>query len=123
METEQTRYGADKSGLLCGYYFEPGTPGRAIGADEGSMFLSAPAAQSGGAFLWLHFNLANVASERWLRQLELPDAFYDALNHVQSTRVELAGTSVVAVVNDVMAFGADASNVSTMAICVQDRLS
>jgi zinc transporter len=86
------------------------------------MFLSAPAAQSGGAFLWLHFNLANVASERWLRQLELPDAFYDALNHVQSTRVELAGTSVVAVVNDVMAFGADASNVSTMAICVQDRL-
>ena len=121
VETEQTRYGDDKSGLLCGYYFEPGKPARTISAEEGSLFLGATPSSSGG-FLWLHFNLANAASVRWLRQRELPDAFYEALDHVQSTRVEIAGASVVAVINDVMAFGADASNVSTMAICVHDRL-
>ncbi len=122
VETEQTRYGADKSGLVCGYYFEPGKPGRPISAEEGSLFLSTTAAIPGAGFVWLHFNLANVASERWLRQRELPDAFYAALGHVQSTRVEIADSAVIAVINDVAAFGADASNVSTLALCVQDRL-
>ena len=122
METEQTRYGADKSGLLCGYYFEPGKAARAISAEEGSLFLSAPPAAAATGFLWLHFNLANVASERWLRQRELPDAFYAALGHVQSTRVEIDGTAVIAVINDVAAFSVDASDVSTLVLCVQDRL-
>ena len=122
MRTEQTRYGADQSGLVCGYYFEPGKPGRPITAEEGSVFLMAPQSERAGAFLWLHFNLANAASERWLRQRDLPEAFYAALGHVQSTRVEIDGTSVIAVINDVAAFGADASNVSTLALCVQDRL-
>jgi zinc transporter len=31
-------------------------------------------------FLWLHFNLAHSASERWMRaQLDLPETFFDAL--------------------------------------------
>lgn len=123
METEKTRYGADKSGLLCGYLFEPGGPGRAITDEEAAVILGTPDGNDGRTFLWLHFNLANVASQRWLRQqLDLPEGFLGALDHVQSTRVELAGTSIVAVLNDVAVFGLDASSVSTVALCVHDRV-
>jgi hypothetical protein len=64
VRTEQTRYGANQSGLVCGYYFEAGKPGRPITAEEGSVFLTAQQSERAGAFLWLHFNLANAASER-----------------------------------------------------------
>lgn len=100
--------GSDKSGLLCGYHFLPGGSGRPIDADEASAILAMPATERIGEFLWLHFNLANLASQRWLRQQPLPDAFHTSLDHVQSTRVELAGTSVVAVLNDVAVFDLDA---------------
>ncbi|WP_429570955.1 CorA family divalent cation transporter [Paraburkholderia sp. JPY419] len=40
-------------------------------------------AKDGGEFLWLHFNLAHSASERWMRtQLDLPEAFFDALRAI-----------------------------------------
>ena len=122
METGEARYGSDKSGLLCGYHFLPGGSGRAIEADEASAILAMPATERAGEFLWLHFNLANLASQRWLRQQPLPDAFHTSLDHVQSTRVELAGTSVVAVLNDVAVFDLDALNVSTVPLCVQEHL-
>jgi zinc transporter len=74
-------------------------------------------------FLWLHFNLANQASERWLRQrLALPDAFYESLEHSTSTRVEVAEDSLVAVFNDVTLHGVDASSASTMVLSVDPRL-
>ena len=67
--------------------------------------------------------LSNMASERWLRHcLELPDAFHDSLTRVQSTRVEIAGRSVVTVINDVRVFGLDASSVSTVPLCLQPTL-
>ncbi len=122
MENEQARYGADRSGLLCGYLFEPGQPGQPVGADEARALLAGPAAEQ-PPFVWLHFNLANVASQRWLtHHVDLPDAFHEALAQAQSTRVELAGTAIVAVMNDVAVFGVDASNVSTVVLCVYDRL-
>jgi zinc transporter len=122
VRTSDSRYGSEKAGLLCGYLFAPGHPGREIEADEACDALAAQ--QSGSdAFLWLHFNLANQAAQRWLQQrLALPEAFHTSLHHAKSTRVEMVDESVVAVINDVTLFGLDASTVSAMTLCVDTRM-
>ena len=121
MQADEARYGSDRAGLLCGYRFTPGEAGRRIDADDACSVLDGES--NGDDFLWLHFNLANKASERWLRRrLSLPDAFHTALDHTRSTRVEVAGDAVIAVINDVTLFGLDASTVSTMTMCVDRRL-
>jgi len=118
VELETRRYGSEKTGLVTGYLFAPGEPGRRVEADEASDAL----ARDSRGFAWLHFNLANQASLRWLRQhLALPDAFYDSPQRATSTRLELAGDSVVAVINDATDFGRDTCEVSTMTLCVNDR--
>lgn len=123
METGNARYGSDQAGLLCGYLFTPGQPGRPIEADDASDIIAAQAAGEADTFLWLHFNLANQASQRWLlHRLSLPEAFHTSLDHAASTRLEVAGSSLVAVINDVTLFGLDASSVATMALCVDARL-
>ena len=63
-EVEARRYGSEKTGLICGYLFEPGQAGHSADADEACDALAGRAA----GFAWLHFNLANQASLRWLRQ-------------------------------------------------------
>jgi zinc transporter len=113
-------YGADSTGMVCGFLFTPTLAGRAVDADEvaewlreqqesgisgisGISGMTGPANEA-GEFLWLHFNLAHSASERWMKtQLELPDGFYDALREgSHSTRIEHADGALRAVVNDVM---------------------
>src|SRR6185369_16947624 len=102
--TGEARYGSEKAGLLCGYLFREGEPGCDIGAEHACTMLADPAAP------------------RWLQQrLALPEAFHTALDQTGSTRVEIAGESIVAVINDVTLFGLDASNVSAMALCVDSR--
>jgi zinc transporter len=119
----ETRHGSDRAGLLCGYLFAPGHAGREVDADAAATALDARRTDGGDAFLWLHFNLANQASRRWLDQsLSLPDAFYSSIDHTTSTRVEIADQWLIAVINDVTVFGLDASTVSTMALCVADGL-
>ena len=62
---------------VCGYVFRPGEPGRNRFRGAARR-LAAPAGER-DAFLWLHFNLANTASLRWIDQhLTLPDAFREA---------------------------------------------
>ncbi len=123
MDIELARFGSDRAGLLCGYLFAPAHAGRAVEAEEAVDLLSGRRTLARDEFLWLHFNLSNMASERWLRhRLELPEAFHDSLTRVQSTRVEIAGRSVVTVINDVRVFGLDASSVSTVALCLQSTL-
>src|SRR5262245_52160164 len=63
VETGEARYGSEKTGLLYGYLFRPDQPGEPVEADEACDRLM----QDGDAFVWLHFNLANQASIRWLR--------------------------------------------------------
>jgi zinc transporter len=121
-------YGSDEAGLVCGYAFEPGQPGRSLSAEEALAVV--PACLFNGEalpdkFLWLHFNLANTAAEPWLKQhLKLPDAFYDSLHEGGgSTRVEQASDYLLAVVNDVLFdFAYDASHVATVSLCVQPGL-
>ena len=101
-------YGADSSGMVCGFLFSPTLAGRAVDADEVAGWLrerqADDAVNEPGEFLWLHFNLARSASERWMRaQLDLPETFFDALQEgSHSTRIEHADGALRAVVNDVM---------------------
>jgi zinc transporter len=123
MDLDGARYGSERDGLLCGYVFAPCQPGRAIDADQAAAILATHAAEAGDDFLWLHFNLANQASERWLAQrLSLPEGYHSLLHHETSTRLEANGDWLIAVVNDVGIYGTDASTVSTMTLCVARRI-
>src|SRR5690349_3292500 len=90
-------YGADESGLICGYQFEPGHDAVALTSDEAQERVSAirqsteaSDGASPSAFIWLHFNLAHAASVRWMeRHAGLSVAFHDALkDDLGSTRIE-----------------------------------
>jgi zinc transporter len=114
-------YGSDRAGLVCAYAFAPGGVGTAITADEASTWLSDNSEPSG--FVWLHFNLANAASQRWLGQnLGLPRDFHDLLGLSTSTRVEVSGDALLAVLNDVTFFALEASSASTVTIYVDRRV-
>ena len=116
--TEST-YGSDKAGLVCGYAFSPGRPGRAIESDEAAELLAGSGARD---FLWLHFNLTNTASARWLRQhTALPDEFFE-LHDTSSTRLEVVDDALMGVLNDVQFFAVEASSASTVTLHVAERL-
>ena len=109
---EDVQYGSDKAGLVCAYQFEPDEKGRPIRSDAAAAWL---AAQPAHGFLWLHFSLANAASEPWLRRhIELPPGFYDSLKEGSSTRVEPVDEGLLAIVNDVEFFAREASSASTV---------
>jgi zinc transporter len=114
-------YGSDRAGLVCAYVFSSGGFGTPITADEAAAWLTDQADPS--AFVWLHFNLANTASQRWLGQhLDLPRDFHDLLGLSTSTRVEAAGDALLAVLNDVTFFALEASTASTVTIYVDRRM-
>ena len=122
MDTERTRYGSERAGLLCGYVFAPSHPGRAIDADEAAALVRDAAADT-REFLWLHFNLSNQASRRWLSQhLDAPESFVSALDQAPSTRVDVAPGSIVAAISDLTVFAPDASEASAMLLFVNDRV-
>jgi zinc transporter len=114
-------YGSDRAGLVCAYLFAPGGLGTSITADEAVAWLSERSDHS--RFVWLHFNLANAASGRWLAQhLDLPRDFHDLLGLSTSTRVEAAGDALLAVLNDVTFFAFEASTASTVTLYVDRRM-
>jgi len=116
-------YGPDAAGLICGYLFSPDAPTRPLNAAEAQVWLRAE--NPPGAFLWLHFNLAQSACEKWLHQnLGLTEAFYETLREEsRSTRIEYADGSLIAVVNDVQFdFSLDAPDIATMWISADARL-
>lgn len=79
----------------------------------------------GTGFVWLHFNLAHTAAEKWMREnLVLSDQFYESLRDgSRSTRVELDDDMLVAVVNDVhYDFAFEPSDISTLWLSVGPRL-
>jgi zinc transporter len=90
-------YGADTHGLICGFVFGPDGVAKALDAQQALHWLANPTTQTG--FIWLHFTLAQVSAEKWLRQnLALSDVFYESLREPsRSTRVELDGGTLVAV--------------------------
>jgi zinc transporter len=121
-------YGADSTGLICGFYFGADGRGEPVDTRGALQWLaqdasSAPDVASG--FVWLHFNLAHSATEKWLRDnLQLSDVFYESLKAgSQSTRVELDDDMLVAVVNDVhYDFAFEPTDISTMWLSVGPRL-
>lgn len=122
-------YGADRSGLVCGFRFSPGKPGIPIDADasiESLAHISEAASPAGsGEFLWLHFNLAHVSSERWMRtHLDLPETFFEALREgSHSTRIEHQQGALLAVVNDVIFdFEKTSSDIATLWVYTHERI-
>jgi len=116
-------YGADQHGLICGFIFGPDGVGRSLDAERALQWLARSADETG--FVWLHFNLAHVNAEKWLRQhLALSDVFYETLREAsRSTRVELDDGTLVAVVNDVhYDFSFEPSDISTLWLSVSAKL-
>lgn len=116
-------YGSDATGLVWGFLFEPGQAGRPIDCDQALIVLGESSFDA-GRFVWLHFALANTASERWLRRnTSVPGTFLASLREsFGSTRVEQDGDALVAVIHDVLFdFAFDASDVSTVCLCVEPR--
>lgn len=103
MQTVTLPYGSDQSGLVCGFLFGEDGQGRAIESDQAAEWL-ATRAQHPGQFIWLHLNLANTASEKWLhKHAQLGEEFYQTLHEGQrSTRIELVDNMLIAVINDVL---------------------
>ncbi|MES2069687.1 MAG: transporter [Pseudomonadota bacterium] len=125
MQIDNLSYGSDQSGLICGYVFEPGKPGSALHADAVLSWLHTRQDSNDGSFIWLHFNLANVATEKWLHEHgRLPEEFYEALHEgSRSTRIEHANNSLIAVVNDVLHdFAFEASDIATLWLCVDQHI-
>jgi zinc transporter len=118
-------YGADASGLICGFRFGSEGTGVAIGADDALAWVNAEHHPDAAGFVWLHFNLAHTATEKWLRDhVKLSDVFHEALRDgSRSTRVELDDDMLVAVVNDVSYdFAFEPTDISTMWLSVGPRL-
>lgn len=107
-------YGSDDSGLVWGFLIGQDARALPIGVPEALAWMRAP---QPGQFVWLHFNLSNTASERWLRQhAGLADEFYATLHQgSRSTRIEIADNALIAVVNDVLhGFSLDSAEISTL---------
>jgi zinc transporter len=119
-----TTYGSDRTGLISGYLFSPGKPALVISADEAVDWLDQTP-ESDPGFIWLHFNLAHAACEKWIRQhFDLSEAYYEALQAgSRSTRIEQVEGGLVAVINDVRyEFSGDAAEVSTLWVHVDRRV-
>nr|WP_295768895.1 transporter [Rhodoferax sp.] len=120
-------YGADSTGLICGFHFGTDVRGEPLDTQQALQWLAQDVAMPGGGtgFVWLHFNLAHSATEKWLRDnLQLSDVFHESLKvGSQSTRVELDDDMLVAVVNDVhYDFAFEPTDISTMWLSVGPRL-
>ena len=126
MQTAPLSYGSDQSGLVCGYVFgrEADGTGRPLDTEEARVWLKNRAHHP-TEFIWLHYNLANTASEKWLHEhTALPEEFYESLHEgPRSTRIELADNTLIAVVNDVLHdFTFEPSDISTLWLSVDKQV-
>jgi zinc transporter len=122
MEQNKISYGSDPSGLVWGFLF--GLDKRAVALDSAAAlaWMQSPIP---GEFIWLHFNLSNAASEKWLKtHAHLAEEFFDTLHEgSRSTRIELADDNLIAVVNDVLHnFSFEASDISTLWVNVAENV-
>jgi zinc transporter len=126
MQAAPLSYGSDQSGLVCGYLFGRDGDGKAIPLDtDAACRWLKQREQTPQEFIWLHYNLANTASEKWLHEhTELAEEFYDSLHEgPRSTRIELADNTLVAVVNDVVHdFTFEPSDISTLWLSVDKQI-
>jgi zinc transporter len=93
----------DPSGLIWAFYCQKSAPVNALSLSEVPAIAKDVGDKKSG-FVWLHFNLSQAGTEKWLREnTQLPIEFYEALQQgSRSTRVELVDDNLLAVVNDVL---------------------
>jgi zinc transporter len=119
-------FGTQRTGLLCGFRFDPGQPGEALSLAQAEAQLAATlAAPIGSGFVWLHFNLADAGALAWMRShLDLVPEYYEALNEgTRSTRLEDDRDTLVAVINDVAyEFAFEPDEIATLWLHVGPRL-
>lgn len=121
MTSVEPSYGSDRTGLVWGFRFAPGGTAEPIDAENALLLLDRLGPHAEPGFVWLHFNLANAATERWFRQVgRLPPAYLENLNEtLGSTRVEQADEWLVATMHDVLFdFTFDPADVATLHLCV-----
>lgn len=125
METAGITYGSDQTGLVWGFLFSHGAMERSMGSAEAADWLRTCDPKNSSEFIWLHFNLTNTASEKWLKEhAGLADEFFEMLHQgSRSTRIELAENTLIAVVNDVLHdFSFNPSDISTLWVSVAQHL-
>ncbi len=119
-------YGAETSGLICGFQFGAEGAGVPVDTEQALQWLRNGASEgTDSGFIWLHFNLSQAATAKWLQtNLQLSDLFHESLKDgSRSTRVELDDDMLVAVVNDVnYDFAFEPTDISTMWLSVGPRL-
>lgn len=123
--TPTMAYGADASGLICGFLFDSDGLGHPVDGSKALSWLNEEHALQTGGFVWLHFNLAHTAAEKWIHEnLTLPAQFFESLHEgSRSTRVELDDEVLVAVINDVhYDFSFEPSEISTLWLAVGPHL-
>lgn len=114
-------YGSDSSGLICGYLFAADHAARPLDAAAATNWLQKSRVAGSKEFVWLHFSLSNVNSEKWLGEnLPLPAHYFETLREGPgSTRIEQADDCLIAIINDVIYdFSDDASQIATLWMCV-----
>jgi len=112
--------------LICGYVFardQCAIPVDSVAAQEWLKVSRQPDGSKPAEpeFIWLHFSLSNVNSEKWLSShLDLPTHYFDTLHEGPgSTRIEQADDCLVAVINDVIFdFSYEAPQIATLWMCV-----
>ena len=118
MQTDATtEFLTTQSGLVWGYRLDRQGTALPVKPAELLLTLQQHRSEFEGDLLWLHFNLAQAATERWLKDhASLPVEFFEALHlGSRSTRVELIDDGLLAVVNDVLhGFSFDPSEISTL---------
>jgi zinc transporter len=118
-------YGSDEHGLVWGYRFDADQPPHPITLEGAANYLTNADLLPSTSFLWLHFSLANAGCESWLQDhLKLPVSFYSSLHsNANSTSLEQEGTSLVAIIHDVLFdFSFDASAIATASLCIEPHL-
>ena len=118
-------YGSDSAGLICGYVFGPGESGQPIDSAAAAKWLVAHQGDSGPEFVWLHFSLTNVNSEKWLvDHLSLPAHYFETMREgPASTRIEQDDDCLIAVINDLIyEFSYDATQTATLWMCVSNKV-
>lgn len=116
---------ADQSGLVWGYRFSGDGLGSQIEMSALSDVVAAVPSLPSEGFQWLHFNLSQAATEKWMRaHLQLPEEYFETWNSgLRSTRIEQVDNGLIAVINDVLhEFSFDPSEISTVWIWVMPTL-
>lgn len=117
-------YGSDQSGLIWGFLFSGDAAAKLISSTEALTWLHQ-SEHKPDEFVWLHFNLSNTASERWIAEhAQVAEEFTEALHDgSRSTRIELADNTLIAVVNDVLHnFSLDSADIATLWLSVTQRI-